>query len=186
MKLVCMGDSLTEGYQIDLSKRWTEELKKVLDIDVINSGICGDTTNGMLARFKAMVIDYQPTHVLIMGGTNDVFVGASIANIKCNLLAMTRYARHHDIKAIIGLPTPYYVELMPKEEQTQTEKKLSEKIEHMRQEIRNFVLEDGLPLIDFLEGMTMDLFLQDGCHPNEKGHYQMMLAVKRYIESEIL
>lgn len=186
MKLVCMGDSLTEGYQIDLSKRWTEELKKVVNIDVVNSGICGDTTNGMLARFKTMVIDHNPSHVIIMGGTNDVFVGASIANIKSNILAMTRYARHHGIKAIIGLPTPYHVELLPEREQTQIEKQLSEAIEIMRKEIKNFVIEDGLPLVDFSEVMTRDLFLEDGCHPNEDGHYQMMLAVKSYIESELL
>jgi lysophospholipase L1-like esterase len=69
-KIVCMGDSLTEGYMIDLSQRWSEVLKKSLGIDLLNSGISGDTTGGMLARFKPMVIDHHPTHVIIM--TNDV------------------------------------------------------------------------------------------------------------------
>lgn len=68
MKIVCIGDSLTEGYQMDLSKRWTDVLQEKLDIEIINSGICGDTTGGMLARFKEMVIDHKPTHVIIMGG----------------------------------------------------------------------------------------------------------------------
>ncbi|MBN2899757.1 MAG: hypothetical protein JXO44_13390, partial [Clostridia bacterium] len=99
MKLVCLGDSLTEGYQMDLTKRWTNELHKSMGIEVINSGICGDTTNGMLARFKAMVIDHEPTHVVIMGGTNDMILDVPLVTIKSNIKAMTRYARYHGIEA---------------------------------------------------------------------------------------
>lgn len=185
MKLVCLGDSLTEGYEIDLSKRWTDVLASTSGIEVINSGICGDTTAGMLARFKAMVIDHEPSHVFIMGGTNDVMCGVSNENIKSNLLAMTRYARHHGIQAIIGIPTPYYVELLPEEEQTSNEVALEQSIEMMRDELRLFFMEDGLPIIEFGENLILSDYLLDGCHPNEEGQRKMMEAVNDYISGLI-
>ncbi len=183
MKIVCIGDSLTEGYQMNLSRRWTDVLSETVKIEVINSGICGDTTGGMLARFKAMVLDHEPSHVLIMGGTNDMMVGVTIETIKSNILAMTRYARHHGIQAIIGIPTAYYVELLSPSNQTERELALGRRIEHMRNEIRLFVVEDGLPIIEFGENLTMADYLDDGCHPNEEGHYKMMLSVKTYVEA---
>lgn len=182
MKLVCIGDSLTEGYQIDLSKRWTDALASVLEMDVVNSGICGDTTAGMLARFKTMVIDHDPSHVLIMGGTNDMMCGVAVEAVKSNILAMTRYAKHHGIQAVIGIPTPYYVELLPEDEQIAVEDQLAESIEVMRDELRLFFMEDGLPIIEFGEALSLSDYLSDGCHPNEEGHYKMMLTVKDYIE----
>jgi len=185
MKIVCIGDSLTEGYRMDLSRRWTDALSETVKIEVINSGICGDTTGGMLARFKAMVLDHEPSHVLIMGGTNDMMVGVTIETIKSNILAMTRYARHYGIQAIIGIPTAYYVELLSPSNQTEREMALARRIENMRNEIRSFVVEDGLPIIEFGEHLTMDDYLDDGCHPNEDGHYKMMLSVKSYVETLI-
>lgn len=49
-----------------------------------NSGVSGDDTFDMLARFETDVLDYNPTTVSIMAGTNDIlFYGATttIANL---------------------------------------------------------------------------------------------------------
>ncbi|MFT6707865.1 MAG: acyl-CoA thioesterase-1, partial [Flavobacteriales bacterium] len=51
-KLVTLGDSLTEGYNIDKLKRWTKLLHQKHNLEIINSGISGDTTTGMLSRFS--------------------------------------------------------------------------------------------------------------------------------------
>ena len=69
-----MGDSLTEGYGIPQHTRWSNLLANETGLPIINSGISGDTTAGMLARFKPMVLDHQPSHVIIMGGTNDIYM----------------------------------------------------------------------------------------------------------------
>ncbi len=107
-KIVCIGDSLTAGYGLEPNENWPFLLAKELKIEVINSGISGDTTSGMLARFKAMVIDHKPTHTIIMGGTNDLSLNLTDEQILSNILAMTRYARHHNIETIIGIPTPFF------------------------------------------------------------------------------
>lgn len=182
MKIVCLGDSLTEGYQMDLSKRWTDELAKSTGLAIINSGICGDTTAGMLARFKEMVLDHNPSHVIIMGGTNDMILDVPITTILSNIKAMTRYARYHDIKAMIGIPLKYHVELLSEAEQTTFERAIGARIDALRQQLRDYIEFDDMPMIDFDKGLELSDFQSDGCHPNEAGHYKMMMTVKSAIE----
>ncbi len=178
-KIVCMGDSLTEGYMIDLSQRWSEWLKKSLGMEIINSGISGDTTGGMLSRFKPMVIDHEPTHVIIMGGTNDVSLNIPDEQILANIYAMTRQAKHYGIQSIIGIPTPYFYEDTPMGKSFFLEsQRLSERIAEYSDKLREFVKEDGQPMIDFSQGLTPELFLEDGVHPNEEGHAQMAETAK--------
>lgn len=73
ISIACMGDSLTEGYLISEKSCWPSLLDKETGLKIINCGICGDTTGGMLARFYEMVIVPKPNYVIIMGGTNDIW-----------------------------------------------------------------------------------------------------------------
>jgi len=52
MKLVCLGDSLTYGYKIKPSEAWPSLIisQKCDNVEVLNKGILGDTTGGMLAQ----------------------------------------------------------------------------------------------------------------------------------------
>jgi len=171
VKIVCIGDSLTEGYGVHESKRWTNLLRDKLDIEIINSGISGDTSAGMLARFNEMVIQHKPSHVIIMGGTNDIFLNISDNHILSNILAMTRYARHHEIISIIGIPTPFYnLSAFPDDEQFIESKDLFKRINIFYQSLKQFILDDEQRVIDFTLNMKAELFFNDGVHPNEKGH----------------
>lgn len=58
-----IGDSLTDGY--DLKKYYP-------DMTVINRGISGDTTHGVLARLDTSVIEPAPRVVVMMIGTNNL------------------------------------------------------------------------------------------------------------------
>lgn len=185
-KLVCIGDSLTEGYGIRQAYRWSDLLSKELHIEIINSGISGDTTGGMLARFHNMVIAHKPTHVIIMGGTNDLWFNLSDEQIISNILAMTRYARYNDIISIIGIPTPYYHDNLVSTNSTFLDpKNQSERIKAYKRKLTDFAIEDELTFIDFSINMTSDLFLEDGLHPNEMGHEVMKENAKRFLK-EIL
>lgn len=168
-----MGDSLTEGYGIDVSKRWTDILASDLGIKVINSGISGDTTTGMLARFGSMVIDQFPTHCIIMGGTNDVSHGLQTELILSNIRVMTRRARHHGIQSIIGLPTPILMDEELLGAMYAPILEFADLMEAFTARLRQFAEEDGQLLIDFGQGMTKAHFLPDGVHPNEEGHALM-------------
>jgi acyl-CoA thioesterase I len=56
MKIVCIGDSLTEGLGVDKQKSWPIILGELGKMVVINKGISGDTTSGMVSRFYQDVI----------------------------------------------------------------------------------------------------------------------------------
>lgn len=168
-KLVVHGDSLTEGYAIDLSYRWSEYLKKDLSIPIINSGISGDTTTGMLGRFQRDVIAHQPTHLVLMGGTNDLWFGTPNNLIISNLHAMTRQARHHQIETIIGIPTPFFID----ENTSDLELNLQKRLITYNQELIQYCIEEERSYINFGTNMTQDLFIADGLHPNEAGQRVM-------------
>jgi len=174
-KLVCMGDSLTEAYLVDDSVGWCSLLSKELGIEVINSGISGDTTGGMLARFQTMVLDHKPSHVIIMGGTNDLSFNLSNQLIFSNIYAMTRLAKYNGIEPIIGIPVPVYFNGNDDTDGFYLGlKSLSERMVILQNEMRQMVIEDNFLMIDFAAGMTENLFLEDKVHPNEAGHKQMM------------
>ncbi len=173
-KIVCIGDSLTEGWSIKLDSCWPSLLDNKLDICFVNSGICGDTTGGMLARFREMVINHKPDNVIIMGGTNDVGLNIPDNQIVGNILAMTRLARHYSIKSIIGIPPPYFLP----DEYVDNQLFLDLLDMHKRligfgETLKRFINNDDQPSIDFSLNMTMNLYLPDGLHPNEKGHEMM-------------
>ena len=48
MKLICIGDSLTFGYGVRPSQRWTRLCAQETGGEIVNEGISGDTTGGML------------------------------------------------------------------------------------------------------------------------------------------
>jgi len=71
--MVCLGDSLTEGTEVPTGHAWPALVANALNLDVINCGIGGDTTQGMLSRFYPEVVVTKPAFVFIMGGTNDLW-----------------------------------------------------------------------------------------------------------------
>ena len=76
--IVCHGDSLTEGAEVEQSDTWPALAEKELNIRLVNSGISGDTTGGLLSRFYHDVIQYRPDILIIMAGTNDLWWDLSI------------------------------------------------------------------------------------------------------------
>lgn len=104
MKLVCIGDSLTNGFRINRKYVWTYLLGENLDIKVVNAGINGDSTNGMLSRFHLDVISQMPNSVIIMGGVNDLLAGVSIEQIVSNILTMVHQSNHNGIEPYVCVP----------------------------------------------------------------------------------
>lgn len=103
MKIVCIGDSLTAGYGVKKGEDWIALLNKWGDNKYINKGISGDTTSGMLARFREDVLELSPQYVLIMGGLNDYIAGGETEGVKVNYMAMVHHAAHHRITPIVGI-----------------------------------------------------------------------------------
>ena len=61
-KIILIGDSITNAFK-------TSEL--LPEFNIINKGVYGDNTTGVLARLQKDVIDENPDAVFILIGTND-------------------------------------------------------------------------------------------------------------------
>lgn len=182
LKLLCIGDSLTEGYDINRSDCWTDLLRKDLGIEVINAGISGDTTSGMLARCERLLLEHIPTHCIIMGGTNDLWFGLNDEFILSNIHALRRQISYYNAIPIIGIPTSS----MNLNELNLKHENYSECIRTFRNNLIRFCQEDQQDYIDFSLHLLHKHFLTDGIHPNEEGHELMMQNAKEFLQKFIV
>ncbi len=107
--IVCFGDSLTAGFQsptVDhpqgIETPYGRFLQELIgpSVRVSVSGICGELTGEMAMRFRSAVLMHHPTHVVILGGTNDLGWNAAPADIMRNLLKMYELAAAAGIKPV--------------------------------------------------------------------------------------
>lgn len=106
MKLMCIGDSLTYGFGVPREAAWTYLIEKEMGCEVINRGICGDTTGGMIARAYADLNSLKPSHMMIIGGTNDLIFDVPVEVIMANLSALVFHAISNGAIPILGTPIP--------------------------------------------------------------------------------
>ncbi|MEW9123483.1 MAG: GDSL-type esterase/lipase family protein [Thermotaleaceae bacterium] len=178
MRIVCIGDSLTYGYRIRRSEAWTHLLEKKYNIEVINKGICGDSTGGMLARFQQDVVLEKPSHVLIMGGTNDFIMGLSWEMVRANIFTMGHHAHAYGIIPIIGIPTPTEPEMAQKYWSSITDfQRVNQEIERYKDGIIDFAKKINFEVIDFYTNVIKELSIEnkeelymDGLHWTAKGN----------------
>jgi lysophospholipase L1-like esterase len=118
MKIVAFGDSLTVGETgftpftseeavtpyPECVERLAEEYlrgrKADLKVEVVNKGVNGDLTFGMLKRFPRDVVAEKPDYVIILGGANDIGWGLDVQMIAHNLTSMYDAGRNEGIGAV--------------------------------------------------------------------------------------
>ena len=185
--LICIGDSLTAGADIPTGHTWPELLGSALNMDVVNDGIGGDTTTGMLARFYPEVVAREPAFVFIMGGTNDLWWGQSVNTVMANLFAMIFQARHHGIAPVLALPPPVHTRLAGGNDFSPPWNGydgFTQQMQQLVEAIARYAAESDVALVDLYRPfatptgeLETDLFLPDGLHPNREGHQTMATAI---------
>ena len=186
MKIVCLGDSLTYGYGVSVNENWVALATAQTALDLINRGINGDTTGGMLARFYPEVLAVEPAAVLITGGCNDILISGSPQNAKCNLSAMAHQAFSRDITPLIGTPIPIDLAQVGADWGARGDfPALQAAAVDLTAWLRDFSRGYGVPLIDFwavferaLSAPGPNLYV-DGLHPSPAGHQVMADLVAR-------
>ncbi|GAB3965883.1 SGNH/GDSL hydrolase family protein [Actinoallomurus acanthiterrae] len=118
--VIAFGDSITrgDGTSDDLDQRYPDHLQRRLlaagrDGVVLNAGIGGNRLLGPLfgptmpERFGRDVLGApEATHVVIMGGINDIGMGSTADDITAALFALARRAQEHGIQPVLGTLTP--------------------------------------------------------------------------------
>jgi len=179
-KIVCIGDSITFGYEIENTQKWTTLLSKELNVKVVNCGLNGDTTAGMLSRFQHIIKTHNPTHVIITGGTNDLWFGLKDEHIISNIHAMAKLANHYGINVIIGIPTPFF----NLNELNFVQENYSECIRSYKRMLIDYCTEKEFPYIEFSKDLGQEHFFEDGLHPNEKGQKIMMKNANQVLKKK--
>jgi acyl-CoA thioesterase I len=193
-RIVCHGDSLTQGAEIKESDRWTTLVGNSLRVEVFNSGIGGDNSAGMLARLYPDVIRHKPDVVLVMGGTNDLWWDLPINMIQSNIYNMAVHAFHHDIAPVFCIPLPGFLEAARKASfmpPVAGYEHFENQLRRLRTELMETARRCEIPCIDFYSSFLdegkkprAEYFLEDGLHPNRNGHRVMAAAAAKFLRRE--
>ncbi|MDR5658956.1 GDSL-type esterase/lipase family protein [Serpentinicella sp. ANB-PHB4] len=186
MSLVCIGDSLTYGFGVKSSQAWVNLIEPTLGERVFNRGINGDTTEGMVSRFKNDVIFQKPTEVIIMGGSNDFIMGISVDVVCSNIEYMVRMCNNNGITPIIGIQPQVDPAMANKYWSATTDFiSVNDKIESYRNWVLGFTKDNNIKYIDiyaqilnYLAEMDKKTIFTDGVHLTPKGHEIVVKTVK--------
>jgi len=197
-KIVAFGDSTTSDEYI-VENVYSKNLSFLfadsgLNIEIINSGISGNTTEDALLRFNEDVLEHEPDLVIIQFGINDSYVDNFEGNTK-PFIPISRYRenleyfinnlKEKNIKIILMTPNPLRwtdeLKLICGQEpfNINDPKGLNLYVEKFAQVVRDVAKKQGITFVDIYnifensesnnKVKVCDLLL-DGIHPNEKAH----------------
>jgi lysophospholipase L1-like esterase len=171
-RIVCVGDSITQGFADP--NNWPYHLKARLggDWEVVNQGVGGDKTADMLARVDA-ALALDPHFVIIMGGTNDLANGeVPLATTQANIKAMcTRVESHGAVPVLCTvIPNSYHL----------AQRDILNAWIAEYANLKGYSLIDFYAVIDNLSNPQVSnpaLVMSDGVHPNPAGYTAMGDAI---------
>lgn len=177
--VLCLGDSLTEGYEISTSAAFPALLDQRLkekfgpEATSINAGISGATSASGPSRLKFLLKSpKKPTHLILALGANDGLRGLPVSAMRKNLEETIELAKDNQIKVLLaGMKIPPNYGKSYAEAFEATFKKVAR--------------DQKVPLIPFLlDGVAAraDMNLEDGIHPNPKGHKIIFETVWKSLE----
>ncbi len=178
-RVVFMGDSITEGWHLDLSFPGKP---------YINRGISGQTTPQMLVRFRQDVIHLEPKVVVILAGTNDIAGNTgpeTLEQIEDNLASMSDLATANHIHVVLCSITPAF------DYPWQRGLTPAPKIDAINAWMKGYAAGKGYVYVDFHsamkdaeDGLPANLS-KDGVHPNPAGYAIMAPLAEAGIEKAL-
>lgn len=178
LRILCLGDSLTEGYMLSPDEAWPALVEKDLkakgySVKLINAGTSGSTAASGPARLKWHLRDKQRPDIMILAlGANDGLRGLDLASTKKNLSTTIKEAKAAGIAVLLaGMRIP------PNYGDTYTEA--------FQKLFVELASEEKIPLIPFLlagVGGEPSLNLADGIHPNSQGYKIIAKTVIEHLE----
>jgi acyl-CoA thioesterase I len=177
-QLVFAGTSITAGLGLDTEEAYPRRVAAKIDsagfpYDVINAGVSGETTAGLLRRVDWLV--QQPFDVMVIeSGANDGLRALDVASARQNLRQVIERVRAANPEAAIVLAQ---MEAPPNLGQRYTTE--------FREMYADLAREMGLVLMPFLlDGVAGERGLNqaDGIHPNEDGARRIAENVWRTLE----
>ena len=102
--VLAFGDSLTYGSGAH-SQSYPVQLQKLIQKEVINAGIPGETSSKGLKRLPSLLQKYNPKLVILCHGGNDIIRQQSKKMLRENLLEMIQMSRKIGAEVLlVGVP----------------------------------------------------------------------------------
>ena len=105
-EILVVGDSLSAGYGIDVTRGWVNLLQGQLKRAgyphrIINASISGDTTGGGLRRLPELFKTHTPTVVVLELGANDGLRGVPLSEIEHNFTRLIERIRASHARTVV-------------------------------------------------------------------------------------
>ena len=110
--ILALGDSLTEGLGVDSDANYPAQLQASLqkmgykNIKVINSGLSGETSTGLVNRLD-WVAQTKPDITILTIGANDAIRGLDVATVEANIRTAVKRLQDNGSQVILGGMTIY-------------------------------------------------------------------------------
>ena len=171
------------------SQRWTELAAQRSGWQIINEGLSGDTSGGILVRLHEMLrsgkLADRP-QVLMMGGSNDIFFSGSDLCVRSILGAMLHTLLAVGIRPFVGIPLPVGAQKVPPAWKGAVDFEAASKtFMDYCDWLVHFCACFGADVIDFhadfltADGAVRAELLSDGLHPTAEGHRIMAECLLR-------
>lgn len=189
-RIVFVGDSITQsaglhGGYVWLLQRYLNTLYPQQQLEMLSSGVSGNTSAQLSERFQRDVLDKKPDLIIINIGINDVLQSFQIPTqarpnlpsapeYRQNLATIVQSAQARGISVILLSPTLIYENLSSQENQ-----RLAEYIGIMREVSNqyrckyidlNVAFRHVITTYQRYGGQAQNLLTRDGIHPNIAGH----------------
>jgi acyl-CoA thioesterase I len=168
LRIVAMGDSLTDGFGVAQESAYPAVLDRKLeragyaDAEVVNAGLSGSTTASAESRMR-WHLKNKPDILILALGANDGLRGMKLTETRKNLSRVIAMAREKGVEVLLaGMKVP-----------PNYGKEFTEGFEAL---YRDLAREHSVALVPFLlEGIggEKEMNLDDGIHPNERGHQKI-------------
>ena len=192
------GDSIAWGSWDDMGG-WANRLRNHLARDpdnylkVYNLGISGNNSDKLLERFNAENEARNPNTIIIAIGINDSqYINSkenpriTLQKFENNLLELIDQAKKYTQEIIfVGIAKVDEKKVMPTPWDS-TKFYDNENVSLYNEKIKEFCRNSGLMFVEMFD-LLDESDLEDGLHPNTKGHEKMFLRVKDYfIKNKII
>ncbi len=181
--VMALGDSLTFGYRmrdpyaLDPRVPYPAQLESMLrerlggrkQAFVINVGVNGDATDGMLSRFNRAAASEKPDVVVVWGGINDLGAARPPERVMGNLTKL------YEACLVVG-STPVACTLAPTRRTSQAMRRLNDMIDAHAAE-KHVILADIFPALADSEGNLRQEYSDDGAHLTPAGYRRVAEVV---------
>lgn len=172
-KLLCVGDSITQGFIARFpSAVYASVLARALDAELLNQGVGGETFNEALIDGAT---NYVPDLITVAYGTND-WVKKTLAEFRVDAAAYLKQLRAAWPKARLIIVSPLWRRDMAREDTKYTFQEGENALQQLAEENAALFIAGGalLPAVQEL--------MSDQVHPNDLGHLTVGRRLAEYLQ----